>query len=216
MNICFSLDALSPSGAKAWRLQINQHWRSCTYAEPLQTGDACLTDQQTIQQWLGHRLKTDKELGLIRSKKAGRFDFLMRGIFAHAVLHRRSSAPLPEFEQMVDCVQHCTPGTPWLIYLDPAGHFRALDTENHSILNNLDIAVRGEIASSAGYIGPQAAADTQQMQEQYRQFLAGWLEHLTSSNMQIFVPDPEKLKETETYLKEIKAWQPEQPVTGGA
>ncbi len=209
MKSCFSIDALSPSGAKAWRLLENGNWRECVYAEPLQDGDTRIGDRKAAEYWLGRRLKKDKETGLTPQEKAGKFDFLMRGIFAHAVLHRTSSAPVPDKKQMQDCYAQLEPGTPWLVYLDVAGHFRALDTSKVSIISNLDIAVRGEIASSEDYIGPKAAANETMMQNLYRQFLAGWLDHLKSSNMNVFVPDLEKLKEESTYIEEIRNWQHE-------
>jgi len=209
MQICFSIDALSPSGGKAWRLQQDQSWRDCIYAEPLQDGDARITDKQQARTWLNRRLKKDKQRTLVAGKKAGRFDFLMRGIFAHAVLHRLSSAPLPEKAQLIECCRTLTPGIPWLIYLDVGGNYRAVDTSAQSILANLDIAVRGEIASSSAYIGKTAATDEVRMDELHRQFLAGWLEHLTSSNMNIFVPDVEKLKPESDYQDSIRNWQPE-------
>jgi len=209
MKLCFSIDALSASGAKAWRLQDNDSWRKCIYAEPLHDGDARITDKKTAEYWLGRRLKKDDKTGLTPQKKAGTFDFLMRGIFSHAVLHRNSSAPIPDKKQMLDCYAQLKPGTPWLVYLDVVGHFRALDTSQTSIFANLDIAVRGEIASSEDYIGPKAAASETRMANLYRQFLAGWLDHLISSNMNIFVPDVEKLKDEESYLKAIGNWQHE-------
>ncbi|MFQ5344905.1 MAG: hypothetical protein ACE5DZ_02975 [Mariprofundus sp.] len=209
MKLCFSIDALSPSGAKAWRLLENDSWRECVYAAPLKDGDACISDKKNAEYWLGRRLKKDKDTGLTPQKKAGTFDFLMRGIFAHAVLHRLSSAPVPEKDQMIQCFDQLKPGTPWLVYLDVAGHFRALDTNTISIMANLDIAVRAEIASSEDYIGPKAARNETMMDHLYHQFLAGWVDHLTSSNMNVFVPDLEKLKEESTYLNEIQNWQHE-------
>jgi len=213
MKICFSIDALSASGAKAWRLQEGQCWRECIYAEALQDGDARISDKKQAEYWLNRRLTKDKEVGLSPQHKAGRFDFLMRGIFSHAVLHRTSSAPVPAQQQMVDCIAALEPGTPWLVYLDVAGHFRALDTSTTSIIANLDIAVRGEIASSADYIGPKAATNEPMMSNLYRQFLAGWLDHLTSSNMNVFVPDLEKLKSESDYIASIRNWQHEQHET---
>jgi len=206
MKLGFSIDALSASGAKAWRLLKNDRWRECIYAEPLQDGDACIMDKKNAEYWVGRRLKKDKVAVLTPQKKAGKFDFLMRGIFAHAVLHRISSAPVPDKKQMLDCHAKLKPGTPWLVYLNVAGHFRALDTSTTSIIANLDIAVRGEIASSEDYIGPKAAADETMMQNLYLQFLAGWLDHLKSSNMNVFVPDLEKLKEESTYVDLIHDW----------
>jgi len=209
MKLCFSIDALSPSGSKAWRLREDNSWRACTYAEPLQPGDARITDKAEAEYWLNRRLKKDKDHGLTPHKKAGKFDFLMRGIFSHAVLHRTSGAPVPDKQQMLDTLAQLQPGRPWLLYLDVAGHFRAIDTSKTSIISNLDIAVRGEIASSADYIGPKAAADETMMNNLYRQFLAGWLDHLRSSNMHVFVPDIEKLKDESAYIDAINSWQPE-------
>jgi len=209
MKLCFSIDALSASGAKAWRLLENGKWRECIYAEPLHDGDACITDKKSAEYWINRRLKKDKDSVLTPQKKAGRFDFLMRGSFSHAVLHRISGAPVPDKTQMLACYAALEPGTPWLVYLDVAGHFRALDTGATSIMANLDIAVRGEIASSEDYIGPKAASNTTMMDNIYRQFLAGWTDHLTSSNMNVFVPDIEKLKDESAYIEAIENWQHE-------
>jgi len=209
MKNCFSIDALSPSAAHAWRLLENNSWRECIYAEALKDGDARITDKKSAEDWSGRRLKKDRELVLVAQKKAGTFDFLMRGIFAHAVLHRESSAPVPDKEQMIQCFASLPPGTPWLVYLNVSGHFVALDTSKVSIISNLDIAVRGEIASSEEYIGPIAAAKEQMMNDLYRQFLAGWLDHLKSSNMNVFIPDLEKLKDDAIYIEAIQHWQSE-------
>jgi len=209
MKVCFSIDALSPSGAKAWRLLANQSWRTCTYAEALQDGDARISNKQEAESWINRKLKKNKTTVLTPQKKAGRFDFLMRGIYAHAVLHRLSSPAIPDKVQMLACYAALTPGTAWLVYLNIAGQFKAVDTAQVSIMANLDIAVRGEIASSEDYIGEKAAADEIMMNANYRQFLAGWWDHLNSSNMNVFIPDLEKLKESDDTITAIRNWQHE-------
>jgi len=206
MKQCYSIDALSPAGDKAWRLQQDNSWRPCAYADPLEPGDARLTDKLQIEDWIGRRLKKDKDTVLAPQAKAGTFDFLMRGIFAHAVLHRLSAAAIPDKEQMIACLSTLPPGTPWLMYLDAEGKFKAMDTQSSGIIGNLDIAVRGEIASADAYVGEKAVADEALMQLTWVQFLGGWLEHLKTSNMGIFVPDVEKLKEADDYLEAIRTW----------
>ena len=210
MKLSFTIDALSARGDKAWRLQSDMEtWRPSTYAEAIQSGDAEITTREQAEPWTGRRLVADKEFGLIAKAKAGRFDFLMRGIFAHAVLHRMSAAPLPGKDQMLDIMRSLTPGTPWLLYLNPAGQFVAMDTNGARIIGNLDIAVRGEIASSKDYIGPKAAENELMMNSLYQQFIAGWWEHLTTAQMSVFVPDADKLKEESFYIEKIESWQPE-------
>jgi len=212
MKIIFSIDALSPSADKAWRLQSDQTWRTCTYAEPLQKSDAHITDKHSAEYWVGRRMKKDKETGLVAKRKAGTFDFLMRGIFAHAVLHRLSAAAIPNKAQMIQTTAALKPGTAWLIYLNIAGQFKAIDANNSKIIGNLDIAVRGEIASSRDYIGQQATLNTELMDITYLQFLAGWLEHLNTANMGIFIPDVEKLKTESEYIETIQNWKNELPI----
>lgn len=209
MKLNFTIDVLSASGAHAWRLQTDQSWRECIYAEPIKPGDAQISDKESAEAWHGRRLRKDKEYGLIPQKKAGMFDFLMRGNFAHAVLHRYSSAPLPNKDQMIATIAELETGIAWLLYLNISGQFTALDTNKHSIISNLEIAVRGEIASSGDYIGARASRDEKLMNALYHQFLAGWLDHLNSSNMNIFVPDPEKLKEEKFYISDIQNWSHE-------
>jgi len=210
MKLAFSMDALDAAGSRAWRLQSdNQHWRSCVYAEPMQAQDARLEDIKAAQALHGRRMKRDKESGLVIREKPGAFDFLMRGIFAHAVLHRFSAAPIPDKQQMLETIAKLEAGTPWLLYLDVAGHFQALDTTSEAIIGNLRIAVRGEIASSENYVGQIAAANDAMMDLHYRQFLGGWLAHLNSGNMAVFVPDAEKTDTQNNYLSRINSWQPE-------
>lgn len=210
MNIFFTIDALSAKGDKAWRLlEDGKRWREAVYAEPFATGDARLDERGLADDWVGRRLLIDKEVGLIPKVKAGTFDFLMRGIFAHAVLHRLSSAPIPDKAQMLETMERLMPGTPWLLYLNPAGQFTAVDSSSTKIIGNLDIAVRGEIASSPDYVGPKAAGNEAMMNPLYLQFLAGWWEHLTTAQMAVFVPDVEKLKEESFYAERIRQWRPE-------
>ncbi|NOR72570.1 MAG: hypothetical protein GQ467_01670 [Mariprofundaceae bacterium] len=210
MKFFFTIDALSAKGDKAWRLQSDMEtWRTSTYSEAVQEGDAEVTQREKADNWTGKRLVKDKELGLIAKNRAGKFDFLMRGIFAHAVLHRLSAAPLPDKEQMLTEMRSLQPGTAWLLYLNTAGQFVSLDSNNSKIIGNLDIAVRGEIASSEDYIGPKAAENETMMNTIYHQFLAGWDEHLQTSQMSVFIPNAEKLKEESFYADRIQNWQPE-------
>jgi len=210
MKSFFSIDALDAAGSHAWRLLDDKKaWRECLYAEPLRQYDARIADKKTAENWAGRRLTRDKKYVLAAKDKAGKFDFLMRGIFAHIVLHRLSCAPIPDKQGMIDCIAKSEPGTPWLVYLDVAGNFRTIDTQTTGIIGNPDIAVRGEIASGKDYIGKKAAENAAMMREIHLQFLAGWLEHLKSSNMGIFIPDVKKLKKESDYLEGIRNWRHE-------
>ncbi len=210
MKLYFSIDGLSAAGDKAWRLlEDEQHWRRCRFAEILKPGDARLTDRKTLQSWAGRRLKADKAFLLMPGGRPGRFDFLMRGIFAHTIIHRLSAAPLPGKDDLRQCLATSAPGTAWLVYLNLAGQFRALDTASNRIIGNPDIAVRGEVASAAGYVGEKAAASNDYVAGLYHQFLAGWLMHLQSRRLNVFVPDSEKLEEPEKIRQQILEWQPE-------
>ena len=210
MKLGLSMDALSASGDVAWRLQADrQHWLPCPFAADMRPTDALLETPDEAARLAGQRLKKDKTLGLKPAGRPGMFDFLMRGIFAHPVVHRFSPAPVPDKAQMTATLADLTPGTPWLVYLDLGGNFRALDSGTTRIIGNLDIAVRGEIASASGYVGAEATADARLMDEIYRQFLAGWLEHLKSRRLGVFVTDVEKLKDEASLLQVIASWQHE-------
>ncbi|MDQ6990417.1 MAG: hypothetical protein Q9M11_01620 [Mariprofundaceae bacterium] len=209
MKLCFSVDALSPAGDKAWRLQNNDTWRAIQYAEALQKDDAHIEKINVAESWVTRRMQNDKDRGLIAKEKMGMFDFLSRAIYAHAVLHRLSDAPIPQQSQMIELISTLTVGTAWLVYVNTAGQFTALDSNTQKIIGNLNIAVRGEIASSEGYIGVVASQNERLMDVTYRQFLEAWLEHLKTSNMSIFVPDVEKLNEKEEVLEKIQQWRHE-------
>jgi len=209
MKIIFSIDALSPAADKAWRLQTDDTWRVAHYAEALQHNDTQVLKPSVAEDWVGRRLQKDADVGLIAKQKSGMFDFLSRAIYAHAVIHRLSDVPIPDKAQMIAVVKSLVPGTAWLLYLNTAGQFTALDSQHAKIIGNLDIAARGEIASSEHYIGPLASQNDDLMETNYRQFLEAWLEHLQTSKMTVFVPDVEKLHEKEEILAKIKLWQHE-------
>lgn len=210
MKLGLTMDALSAAGDAAWRLQADrEHWLPCPFAADLRPDDALLESPGEAVHLAGQRMKKDRVLGLKPTGRPGLFDFLMRGIFAHPVVHRFSPAPIPDKTRMVATLSDLAPGTPWLLYLDLGGNFRTLDSGAARIIGNLDIAVRGEIASAAGYVGAEAAADARLMDEIYRQFLAGWLEHLKSRRLGVFVTDVEKLKDEATLVQAIASWQHE-------
>jgi len=208
MKLCFTIDALAASGDDAWRLLEDRvNWRACIFAEDAKEGDAKLTLPADVAAWPGRRLKKDKSHVLAAASRPGLFDFLMRGIFAHAIPHRFAPPPIPGKDQLISAIQAVEPGRPWLPYLDLAGHFRMLDTSRGSIVGNIDIAVRGEIASSADYIGAKAVANSVLMDESFRQFLAGWLQHLKTRRIGVFVPDAEKLEPEDKIIAQIRDWQ---------
>ena len=209
MKLSLSRYARDAAGNHAWRLQSDRkHGRPCIYAEALQEGDLQLSSSDA-EELNGRRMQADNDYGLVMRGKPGMFDFLMRGIYTHAVLHRLSLPPVPSQEQMLNTIAGLAPGTPWLLYLDAAAHFRVLDTSRERIIGNLAIAVRGEIASSAAYIGAQAVENHALMDRTWRQFLGGWLDHLQSGNMAVFVPEVEKLKPEADYLSLIEACRSE-------
>ncbi|MDQ6978811.1 MAG: hypothetical protein Q9M09_01390, partial [Mariprofundaceae bacterium] len=141
MKCSFSIDALADSGAKSWRLLADrEHWRTAVFAEPLQAGDLQLAADEDAAAWHGLRLRHDKE-GLRVHDRPSRFDFLMRGVFSHAVLHRCSAAPIPDLQQMRDVVAAHDAGVPWLLYVNIAGQFAMLDTRTEPLIGNLRIAV---------------------------------------------------------------------------
>jgi len=209
MQLFFSVDALSLLGDKAWRLEKNRTWRTCKFGEPLQGTDARITDKKDVRDWINVRLQKDEEFGLKVKGKAGLFDFLSRGIFAHVILHRLSPAPVPNKDLMVQTIAQAEVGTPWLLYLDLAGNFRMLHSEETPIIANPDIAVRGEIASSASYVGEDAVKNQDMMDSLYYQFVAGWLMHLETSRLSVFVPDLEDIRPLEECIKSIQDWEHE-------
>jgi len=208
--LCFSIDALSAAGNEAWRLSDDMHhWRTCAFAEDLKGSDVRIYDQDEASGWSGMRLVRDKQLCLKPRAKPGIFNLLMTGIFAHSIVHRLSPPAMPDKDQFVDTVKETEPGRPWLIYLDLSGYFRVLDTSKVSILGNIRIAVRGEITSSPGYIGPKAASDEKLMEEMFLQFLEGWYIHLQSRRAGVFVPDKEKLANKQILRQKILDWHHE-------
>jgi len=207
MKLYFSVDALTIMGDKAWRLQTDkQTWRACKFGEPLIDNDAQLTDKEDVKHWVNIRLVKDKTSGLKVKGKLSVFDFLTRGIFSHVVLHRLSAAPIPSKDIMVQTIAQAEIGTPWLLYLDLAGNFRMLHSEETPIIANPDIAVRGEIASSADFIGEEAAKNEEMMDSLYHQFIAGWLTHLKTSRLSVFIPDTEDAEPLDECIQKIHDW----------
>lgn len=210
MNIVFSVGAMPQVGKKAWRLQDDNTWRRCTMGENLKKHDAKLTDKKEISNWINVRLVEDKETGLKVKGKVRLFDFFISGILSYVTVHRFSPAPIPDKNQMINTIAQAEVGTPWLLYIDLAGNFRMLNSEETPIIANPDIAVRGEIASSEAFIGNQAAQNTEKMDELYLQFIAGWLTHLQTRRLSVFIPETKDIHSLEDCIEKIHAWQHEQ------
>lgn len=209
MNIFFSVGAMPQVGKKAWRLQDDDTWRRCTFGENLKEHDAKITDKEEVRNWINIRLVEDKKTGLKVKGKVRLFDFFISGILSHVTVHRLSSAPIPDKVQMIKAIAQAEVGTPWLLYIDLAGNFRMLNSETTPIIANPDIAVRGEIASSEAYIGEQAAQDSKKMDELYLQFIAGWLTHLDTRRLSVFIPETKDIHSLEDCLEKIQAWKHE-------
>ncbi|MDX8413222.1 MAG: hypothetical protein R8J85_03970 [Mariprofundales bacterium] len=207
MNIIFTIDALMDSGKQAWRCTDNSAWRTASFAEHLQANDAMLTETSSIQERLGLRMRQDPQLGLVPCGKSGVFDFLQRGIFTHAIVHRTSSAPLPDQAQMCSTIAAMEPGYAQLLYLDLGGVFRSRPATD--LIHNLAIAVRGEVASSAPFIGAEAAQNSDYTNGLWQQFAAGWLQHLNSRRINCFVPNLEQCLPVEESLLKAEQWIPE-------
>ncbi len=211
MNIIFSVIAMPQLGKKMWRLQDDNTWRLlATPDEPLKEHDAKLTDKEEVQSWINVRLVEDKDTGLKVKGKTGIFDFLVSGILSHVVVHRLSPAPIPDKTQMIQTIAKSEVGVPWLLYLDLAGNFRMLNSDKTPIIGNPDIAVRGEIASSAAYVGKEAAANAEKMDILYHQFIAGWLTHLQTRRLSVFIPETKDMHSLEDCIEKIKAWKHEE------
>jgi len=209
MNIVFSVGAMPQVGKKAWRLQDDNTWRPCTMGESLKEHDAKLTDKEEVRNWINVRLVEDKETGLKVQGKIRFFDFFVSGIVSYVTVHRLSPAPIPDKAQMINVIAKAKVGTPWLLYIDLAGNFRMLNSEETPIIANPDIAVRGEIASSEAFIGEQAAQDAEKMDALYLQFIAGWLTHLQTRRLSVFIPEIKDIHSLEDCLKKIEAWKHE-------
>jgi len=207
MDIIFTIDALIDSGKQAWRLTDNSVWRSTSFADDLQADDAMLTNTSTIQERLGLRMRQDPQLGLVPRGKSGLFDFLQRGIFTHAIVHRTSSAPTPDKAQMCATIAAMEPGSAQLLYLDLGGIFRSRPATD--LVHNIAIAVRGEVASSSPFIGSEAADNSAYTDGLWQQFAAGWLQHLTSRRINCFVPNLEQCLPVAESLLKAEQWIPE-------
>jgi len=204
--MAFSLDALSSSAQKAWRLKTNGQWQPCAFAQDICIDDHLVCQKSELQQWQGKRLK-HKNNRMIVSQKSGFFDFLMRGVFIYPVLHRFSAPTLPSKEDLTACIHAAIAGKSQLLYLNIAGQFRVFEIYNNPIIGNPDIAVRGEIVSSSDYLG--SAVSSENIESLYLQFISAWLEHLQCKRLGIFVPELRKTKSEQEMITDILNWQPQ-------
>jgi len=213
MNIVFTIDALIDSGKEAWRLTANQAvqgqplWRGAKFAEALQRGDYMAESGDAIHHQLGLRLRKDRQFGLVQCGRSGVFDFLQRGIFTHAVVHRLGGAPLPDVAQLRSTIAAMAPGQAQLLYLDLGGVFRSRPATG--LIHNIAIAVRGEVASSAQFLGEDAAANDDYIAMLWQQFAAGWWQHLSSRRINTFVPPLEQCPPAEESLQKVARFVPE-------
>ncbi|MDX8376639.1 MAG: hypothetical protein R8L53_01300 [Mariprofundales bacterium] len=214
----FSVDALSSSASHAWRF-CGDNWRVINFAENVQCGDELLNIDQ-VPIWIGSEMVKDKKCGLCLINKTNNSDnkqrfknnffFFTRSIFTHAILHRFEASPLASLEDLKQAIATTQVSKiVWLPIVDIDGKFRCLNSHTEATSFNPIIAVRGELCSSARFIGLRAAENDNYIQQLYAAFTAGWYEHLRSRKCGIFIPDNKETPPLEITQEKLAQWQPE-------
>lgn len=185
-----SIDALSPSGNKAWRLNTEGQWRKAKFAEPLQEEDFATTDPEEAQAWLAGRLHKDWRGNLTWESTPSRATSAPGEITVHAIAHRSDSPPLPQREDLERIVATADPEDRRVIALDLEGRFRLRDPAERPVSGDPALAAHGDSLSGARFLGPEAIEDEAYLSELYRNFLGAWYQHLRSGRVSVYAGEP--------------------------
>lgn len=203
-----SLDALSPSGNKAWRLGKDHQWRKAKFAEPLREEDFATTDPEEALTWLAGRLHKDWRGRLTWQFTPGRATSAPGEITVHAIAHRSDSPPMPQREDLERVVASADPKERRVIALDLEGRFLLRDPAEHPVSGDPALAAHGDSLSGTRFLGPEAAQDEAYLAELYRNFLGAWYQHLRSGRVSVYAGEPPWDLSPEELQERIRAWTP--------
>ena len=185
-----SLDALNPSGTKAWRLQQDHTWRKARFAEALRPGDLVTVDPGEARTWLEGRLEKDWRGRVAWRPAPGKSTFAPGEIGIHAIVHRREPPTVPDRGELVRVVAGAPTEGRHMVCLDLAGRFFLRDPEEEPVTGDPGLAAHGDSLSGPAYLGPEAAESRDYLDELYHSFLGAWYQHLRSGRVSIYAGEP--------------------------
>ncbi|SCY41354.1 hypothetical protein [Thiohalorhabdus denitrificans] len=203
----YSIDALNPSGSRAWRLQDDHTWRKAQFAEPLSAGDLTTTDPAEARRWLAGRLQKDWRGRLSWEAAPDRGPFAPGEIGIHPIAHREGTARVPDREALQRVLAQAPADERRVLCLDTDGNFRLRDPEAEPLAGDPDLAAHGDSLSGAAYLGPEAAADSRYVDETYRKFLGAWYQHLRSGRVSLYAGEAPWDLDTDTLIARIQEWR---------
>jgi len=203
-----SIDALSPSGNKAWRLSTQHQWRKAKFAEPLREEDFATADPEEARPWLAGRLHKDWRGNLAWQSTPGRAISAPGEITVHAIAHRSGSPPMPQREELERVVATADPGARRVIALDLQGRFRLQEPGERPVSGDPALAAHGDSLSGARFLGPEATEDEAYLSELYRNFLGAWYQHLRSGRVSVYAGEPPWDLSAAELRERIGAWTP--------
>ena len=204
-----SIDALNPSGTKAWRLQANHSWRKIQFAEPLQADDFTTDDPATARNWLQGRLEKDWRGRVSWEASPGRTTFAPGEISLHAIAHRQEGPSLPDREALRGCIAQAPTDQRRVLCLNLNGQFLLRDPERDPPTGDPALAAHGDSLFGPDYLGAPAAENAAYVDETYRRFLDAWYQHLRSGRVNIYAGEPNWDLDAADLRDRIRGWQPQ-------
>ena len=206
--IQLSIDALNPSGTKAWRLQTDRTWRKIQFAEPLAAADFATDDPATTQQWLHGRVAKDWRGRISWEAAPDRASFAPGEISLHAIAHRQGAPPVPEREALAALLERAPTDQRRVVCLNLNGQFLLRDPERDPPIGDPALAAHGD-SLSGRYKGETAAADASYVAGVYRRFLGAWYQHLRSGRVSLYAGEAPWDLAIDELVRRIEAWTPE-------
>ena len=204
-----TIDALNPSGTKAWRLQADHSWRKIRFAEAQQPEDFATEDPVVARQWLQGRVEKDWRGRVSWEAAPGRESFAPGEISLHAIAHRREAPGLPRQEALAGLIAQAPTDQRRVLCLNLNGQFLLRDPERDPPIGDPGLAAHGDSLYGPDFLGPQAAERATYVAETYRLFLDAWYQHLRSGRVNIYAGTANWDLDVASLQARIHDWQPE-------
>lgn len=172
---------------KNYRLQRNGMWRSLHKDFALQENDQHILSLPELEMYCRNDQNIDIEGKKYRANPSTSIDFGDKNVvFVHPRLFRFERPALPQKKDLMEKIAQADQRKLYSPIIDLQGNIDLRDRDRKNPVHDYSIAVRAESITD-DYLGLRASHDGRFIRNTYTSLLEGWLTHLDTGKLNIFM-----------------------------